>query len=152
AIIGGVVLLAALGFLPMLLAALAGVVAMVAAGVLEPHELYEPVKWDVIFLLAGVIPLGKALEQTGAAEFIGNSVARSSEVLPAIVVLWLFYMVTALLTEIVSNNASVVVMIPIAISAAQRLGVNPFAFVLAVTFAGSTAFLGPIGYQTNLFV
>ena len=137
---------------PILVSALAGVVAMVLAGVIQPNEIYDGVEWDVIFLLAGVIPLGMALEQTGGAELLGAAVAATSAVLPTIGVLWVFYIGTGLITEIISNNASVVLMIPVAIEAASRIGANPFAFVLTVTFAASMAFLGPIGYQTNLFV
>ncbi|WP_459192794.1 SLC13 family permease [Halosimplex sp. J119] len=135
-----------------LVSALAGIVAMVVAGVLEPNELYESVDWNVIFLLAGVIPLGVALERTGAAALVGAAVAASAGFLPDLLVLWLFYVTTGLITEVISNNASVVLMIPVAAAAATAIGANPFAFVLAVTFAASTSFLGPIGYQTNLFV
>ncbi|WP_375137043.1 SLC13 family permease [Halostella salina] len=140
------------GGFPILVTALAGVVAMVATGVLQPTEIYESVEWDVIFLLAGVIPLGVALEGTGGAALLGAALAGTGEYLPAIGVLWVFYLGTGLITEVVSNNASVVLMLPVAVDTATRIGANPFAFVLAVTFAASTAFLGPIGYQTNLFV
>ncbi len=152
AIIAGVVVLAALGVFPILVTALAGVVAMVATGVLKAHELYDSVEWNVIFLLAGVIPLGIALEASGGAELLGGMVAVSANFLPIIAVLWVFYIATGLITEVISNNASVVLMIPVAIEAATRIDANPFAFVLAVTFAASTSFLGPVGYQTNLFV
>jgi di/tricarboxylate transporter len=152
AIMGGVVAVAALEIYPILVSALAGVVAMVVTGVLEPNELYDAVEWDIIFLLAGVIPLGIALERTGAAALLAFGIVESAGTLPAIVVLWLFYLLTALLTNVISNNASVVLLIPVAAAAAAGIGANPFAFVLAVTFAASTAFLGPIGYQTNLFV
>jgi len=135
-----------------LVTALAGVVAMVVADVLDAAELYDAVDWDVIFLLAGVIPLGIALEGTGVAALLGEVVAAAAAQLPVVVVLWLFYVVTGLVTEVISNNASVVLMVPVAAAAATAIGANPFSFVLAVTFAASTAFLGPIGYQTNLFV
>jgi di/tricarboxylate transporter len=138
--------------LPIMVTALAGVVAMVAAGVLRPTELYDAVEWDVIFLLAGVIPLGMALEQTGGADLLGNLVATTATVLPTVGVLWVFYLATGLVTGVVSNNASVVLMLPVAVEAAVSIGANPFAFVLAVTFAASTAFITPVGYQTNLFV
>ncbi len=151
-IILGVVLLASFGVFPILLSALAGVVAMVVSGVLKPHEVYDSVSWDVIFLLAGVIPLGMALEQTGGAELIGEAIAASAGVLPSVAVLWLLYITTGLITGMISNNASVVLLIPVAVNAAAKLGANPFSFVLAVTFAASTAFLTPVGYQTNLFV
>jgi di/tricarboxylate transporter len=152
AIVAGVVALPALNVLPILVSALAGVVAMVVAGVLHPGELYESVEWSVIFLLAGVIPLGIALERSGGAELLGQAVAASADFLPAIGVLWVFYIATGLVTEVISNNASVVLMIPVAVEAATGIGADPFAFVLAVTFAASTSFLGPVGYQTNLFV
>ncbi|WP_254546505.1 SLC13 family permease [Halomarina pelagica] len=152
AIIAGVVAAAGLGLVPILVSALAGVVAMVATGVLQPNELYESVEWNVIFLLAGVIPLGNALQQTGAADLLGALVASTASALPLLAVLWVFYLATAILTNVISNNASVVLMIPVAAKAATEIGANPFAFVLAVTFAASTAFLTPIGYQTNLFV
>jgi len=152
AIIAGVVILPALGVFPIVVSALAGVSAMVVTGVLKPTELYESIDWNVIFLLAGVIPLGIALEQTGGADLIGGAIAASADVLPAVGVLWVFYIGTALVTNVISNNASVVLMIPVAIEAANQLGANAFAFVLAVTFAASTAFMTPVGYQTNLFV
>ncbi|ELY64403.1 SLC13 family permease [Natronococcus jeotgali] len=152
AIMIGVVAVAALDLYPILLSALGGVVAMVVTGVLEPNELYDAVEWDVIFLLAGVIPLGIALEGSGAAAYLAWLVVSTAGFLPTIVVLWLFYIVTGLITEVVSNNASVVLMIPVGAAAAAGIGANPLAFVFAVTFAASTSFLGPIGYQTNLFV
>ncbi|EMA40565.1 SLC13 family permease [Halobiforma nitratireducens] len=152
AIMVGVVAVAALDIYPILLSALAGVVAMVVTGVLEPNELYDAVEWNVIFLLAGVIPLGIALEGSGAAAYLAWLVVSTAGFLPAIVVLWLFYVTTGLITEVISNNASVVLLVPVAAAAASAIGSNPFAFVMAVTFAASTAFLGPIGYQTNLFV
>ena len=151
-IIAGVVALPALNILPIVVSALAGVVAMIFTGVLKPTELYSSVEWNVIFLLAGVIPLGIALQQTGAAALLGDAVASTATFLPAIGVLWVFYLATGLLTSVISNNASVVLMIPVAASAAQSIGANAFAFVLAVTFAASTAFMTPVGYQTNLFV
>lgn len=148
----GVVGLAALGVLDILVAALAGVIAMVFGGVLDPDELYDAVEWDVIFLLAGLIPLGIAFDQTGAATLIGALVAESAAYLPALGVLWVFYVITALTTAVVSNAGSVVLMIPVGVATAADLGANPFAFVLAVTFAASADFMTPIGYQTNLLV
>nr|WP_089649802.1 SLC13 family permease [Halobacterium hubeiense] len=152
ATIVGVIGAATLLPINIVVSALAGVVAMVATGVLRPGEIYESVDWNVIFLLAGVIPLGIALEQTGGAELLGALVASTGQFLPAIGVLWVFYMATSLITGVISNNASVVLMIPVAVEASLEVGANPFAFVLAVTFAASTAFMTPVGYQTNLFV
>ncbi|MEF8852332.1 MAG: SLC13 family permease [Haloarculaceae archaeon] len=147
-----VVALAALDVLPIVVAALAGALAMVLTGCLDATEVYDAVQWDVVFLLAGVIPLGIALETTGGADLLAGVVVESGALLPPVGVLGLLYLVTALLTNIISNNASVVLMVPVAVEAAQALGVNTFSFVLAVTFAASTAFMTPVGYQTNLFV
>jgi len=151
-IVGGVVALAALEVLPILTGALAGVVAMVATGCIRPGELYDAVDWSVIFLLAGVIPLGVALEQSGGAAYLASLVVAAAGDSPPIVVLGLFYLVTSLMTEMISNNASVVLMIPVGVDTATRIGADPFSFVLAVTFAASTSVLTPIGYQTNLMV
>ncbi len=151
-IVVGVVTLAAVDVLPIVTAALAGSLGMVLTGCLRPTEVYESVQWDVIFLLAGVIPLGIAMEQTGGADLIADLVVLASGSLPIIAVLGLMYVVTALLTNVISNNASVVLMVPVAVTVAQELGASAFSFVLAVTFAASTAFMTPVGYQTNLFV
>jgi di/tricarboxylate transporter len=153
-IIVGVVGIAALELYPILVTALAGVVAMVATGCVRPTELYESVDWSVIFLLAGLIPLGIAMERSGAAEWLAGVIVVGSlgAGLSAVLVLGLFYLATALITELISNNASVVLMIPVAVEAAAQIDANAFAFVLAVTFGASTSMLSPIGYQTNLMV
>ncbi|MDY6765324.1 MAG: SLC13 family permease [Halobacteria archaeon] len=151
-IVSLVVALAALNILPIMVSALGGALAMVLTGCIKPTELYDSIQWDVIFLLAGVIPLGIAMQETGAAELLANLIIVSADFLPHVVVLGIFYIFTALLTNVISNNASVVLMIPVAISAATEINANPFAFVLAVTFAASTAFMTPVGYQTNLFI
>ena len=151
-IIAVVVGLAALEVVPILVSALGGIVAMVATGCVKPNEVYSSVDWSVIFLLAGLIPLGVAMERTGAAEWLAGLVVVSSGGLDVVIVLGLFYLFTALITNVVSNNASVVLMIPVAIDTAEAIGADPFSFVLAVTFAASTAMLTPIGYQTNLMV
>jgi di/tricarboxylate transporter len=152
-LVAAVVGLAALTPIPIVAAALAGALGMVLTGCLRPTEVYDTVQWDVIFLLAGVIPLGLALETTGGAALIADGVVAASATLPAVAVLGLLYVITAVLTNIVSNNASVVLMVPVAIEVAGQLpGDAALAFVLAVTFAASTAFMTPVGYQTNLFV
>ncbi len=151
-IVLAVVGLAALDVLPILISALGGIVAMVATGCVKPEEVYPSVDWSVIFLLAGLIPLGVAMERTGAAEWLANVIVVFGIGLSPVVLLGAFYLFTSLITNVVSNNASVVLMIPVAIDTAQSIGADPFAFILAVTFAASTAMMTPIGYQTNLMV
>ncbi|WP_331234869.1 SLC13 family permease [Natronorarus salvus] len=151
-IIVGVIGLAAFEVFPIMVTALGGMVAMVATGCVRPTEVYDSVDWNVIFLLAGLIPLGIAMEQTGAAAWLASVIVIASAGLSAVLVLGLFYLATALITELISNNASVVLMIPVAVDAAIQIDANVFAFVLAVTFGASTSMLSPIGYQTNLMV
>jgi len=148
----GVILLAAFDIMPILVSALLGVVLMVMTGCLRPGEIYGAVRWDVIFLLAGLIPLGTAMENSGTTEWLANQLVNSGAGLSGYWLLTLFYLVTAMLTEILSNNATVVLMLPIAVKVAVTLGLNPYAFMYAVTFASSNSFMTPIGYQTNTMV
>jgi len=144
--------IAALDLLPIVIAALGGVVAMVVTGCIDTNEAYDAVSWNIIFLLAGVIPLGLAMQRTGGAEFLAGLLVQSADVLPVLAVLGLFYLLTGVLANIITPVASVVLMIPIAVDTAERIGANGVAFLLAVMFAGSAAFMTPIGYQTNLMV
>ena len=151
-IMAAVVLGAALTPLPIVVTALLGVVIMVATGCLEKDDMYTSVSWPVIFLLAGVIPLGIAMTKSGGADLIAGLLAAHAGELHPILVLMALYLVTTLLTELVSNNASVVILVPVAISLGQILQIDIFALVLAVMFAASTSFLSPIGYQTNTMI
>ncbi|MDS0297663.1 SLC13 family permease [Halogeometricum sp. S1BR25-6] len=152
AVLFGVVTLAALDVLPIAVAALAGVVAMVVSGVLSPNEAYDAVNWNVVFLLAGVVPLGIALRETGAVALVADSLVVATAGLAPVVVLALFYLLTGAFANVITPVASVVLFLPVAVSTAARAGADPFSFALAVTFAASTAFTTPVGYQTNLMV
>ncbi len=152
AIIAGVVLIAALEIAPILVTAVVGCVLMVLTGCLTVTELHESIRWDVIFLLAGVIPLGVALQVTGGAQFLADLVAQAAHLLPSFGVIWLFYVVAMLITAIISNNATVVVLLPVALATAETLGVDPKALALAIMFAASNDFSTPIGYQTNTMI
>jgi di/tricarboxylate transporter len=152
AIIVGVVLIAAFNITPILVSALAGVILMVITGCLKPGEIYGAVRWDVIFLLAGLIPMGIAMEKSGATQWLADHLVSIGGNLSGYWILVFFFIVTVGLTEILSNNASVLLMIPIAASVAKTLGLNPFALMFAVTFAASCSFMTPIGYQTNTMV
>ncbi|HIK31431.1 MAG TPA: SLC13 family permease [Oscillatoriales cyanobacterium M59_W2019_021] len=151
-ITAAVVLVAAIGWMPILVSALAGVILMVVTGCLKPGEIYDAVRWDIIFLLAGLIPLGIAMDKSGATKWLAEHLVSMGQNLPSSWILTLFFIATALLTEILSNNASVVLMLPIAVEVAKTLDLNPFAFMFAVTFAASNSYITPIGYQTNTMV
>ncbi len=148
----GVVILAALDWAPILVSSLIGVVVMVLTGCLRPGEIYGAVRWDVIFLLAGLIPLGIAMEKSGTTEWLASGLVALGSDLSGFWILFFFFVVTSLLTEIISNNAAVVLMIPVAVQVAEALDLNPVAFMYAVTFASSNSFMTPIGYQTNTMV
>jgi di/tricarboxylate transporter len=125
---------------------------MVLTGCLKVNELHESVRWDVIFLLAGVIPLGLALEKTGGAQLLADLAAKSAEYVPPLVVLAVFYLIAMILTELISNNATIVVMVPVGAATATALGLDAKAFILAIMFAASTSFSTPVGYQTNTMI
>jgi di/tricarboxylate transporter len=148
----GVILLAAFDLVPILVSALVGVVLMVVTGCLKPGELYGAVRWDIIFLLAGLIPLGIAMEKSGSTEWLAQRLVAWGGDLSGFWVLLFFYIITSLATEILSNNASVVLLLPIAVEVAEKLDLNPFTFMFVVTFAASNSFMTPIGYQTNTMV
>jgi len=152
AIVGGVVMLASLGVQPILVTAIEGCVLMVLTRCLTITELHESIRWDVIFLLAGVIPLGIALEKTRGARLLADLAVRAAEHVPPIAVLYIFYFVAMVLTELISNNATVVLMVPIGVATAQTLGIDPKAIVLCIMFAASTSFSTPVGYQTNTMI
>ncbi len=151
-IMTAVVLGAALSPLPIVVTALLGVVVMVATGCVGKEDMYTGVSWPVIFLLAGVIPLGIAMTKSGAADLLAGLLATQTGGWHPILVLMALYLMTTLLTELVSNNASVVILVPVAISLGHILQIDFFALVLAVMFAASTSFLSPIGYQTNTMI
>jgi di/tricarboxylate transporter len=151
-IVAGVVFGAVLTPLPIVVTALLGVVAMVATGSLAEEDLYSGVSWNVIFLLAGVIPLGIAMTKSGAAAWLGSLLAMYALDWHPLMVLMALYAITTLMTEIVSNNASVVILVPVATSLAELLNMTIFPLVLTVMFAASTSFLTPVGYQTNTMI
>ena len=152
AIMAGVVAVAALDLASIVIAALGGVFCMVVTGCLTPSEAYDSVAWNVIFLLAGVIPLGLAMEATGGAAVIAEGLVATATLLPLVGVLLLFYLVTGLFANVITPVATVVLMIPVAVDAAARLDASGFTFLLAVMFASATSFMTPVGYQTNLMV
>jgi di/tricarboxylate transporter len=148
----GVVILAALNLMSILLSSIIGVILMVVTGCIKPSEIYGAVHWDVIFLLAGLIPLGTAMEKSGATTLLANALTGIGGHLSGYWLLTIFFVVTSILTEVLSNNASVVLLLPVAAQVAEKVGLNPMAFIFAITFAASNSFMTPIGYQTNTMV
>lgn len=143
---------AALGWMSIVASALLGCVALVVLRLLDPDEAYEAIDWRVILLLAGIIPLGIALQKTGGAALAANQLINLVGHYGPTATLAAVYLMTSTLTEFMSNNASAVLVVPIAIATADSLGVDPKPFLIAVAFAASTSFATPISYQTNTMV
>jgi di/tricarboxylate transporter len=151
-ILGSVLVLAAFGAVSILMATLIGAVAMVVTRCITIEEAYQAIDWKIIFLLGGILPLGLALQQSGGAEWLTDRLLRPAISMGPVAVLATLYITTAVLTETMSNNAAAVLLAPIAFSVAARMGVDPRPFLIAITFAASTSFATPVGYQTNTMV
>lgn len=143
---------AALGWLPIVASALLGCLALVALRLLTPDEAYESIDWQVILLLAGIIPLGIALQKTGGATLVANLLLDVLGPYGPLATLAAIYLMTSVLTEVMSNNASAVLVVPIALATAESMGVDAKPLLIAVAFAASTSFATPISYQTNTMV
>ncbi|MBT3216475.1 MAG: SLC13 family permease [Candidatus Marinimicrobia bacterium] len=152
----GVVTVAALGIMPIMIAALIGWVVLLLLKVITPNESYQSVQWNVIILIAALIPLGIVIQTSGTADWISNSLFNFSmsfeEAWQPYILLSLIYLITVILTEVSSNAATAIIMSPIALALAAKLGYDPRPFIFAVCFAASASFITPIGYQTNLMV
>ncbi len=152
AIIAGVVGTAAFNLVPIVISAISGCVLLVLTGCLTMEEAYNAVEWKIIFLLAGVLTLGVALEKTGAALLLSDWLIATVGIWGPVALVSAFYLMTSLLTEAMSNNATAALLTPIAITTAQSMGVDPRPFLMAITFAASASFMTPVGYQTNTLI
>jgi len=151
-IIALVVLFSALELLPIMVAAIFGAVLMVITGCINIKEAYANIDWMVIFLLAGLIPMGIALQKSGLVRSAADNLLILFGDLSPVFILSALYIGTVLLTSILSNTATAIVVAPIGISMALSLGVNPKPFLMAIMFGASTSLITPIGYQTNTLV
>ncbi|MFN3555578.1 MAG: SLC13 family permease [Bacteroidales bacterium] len=147
-----IIALASLNILPIMVAALAGCVFLILTGCLSMEEAYKAIDWKVIFLLAGAMSLGVALDKSGAARLISDFLIQGVGAWGPIAIVSVLYLITSLMTETMSNNASAVLLAPIAIAAAIAMEVDARPFLMAITFAASSSFMTPIGYQTNTMI
>ena len=151
-----VMLLSALGIVPILKGAIIAVVILLTLKVISPVEAYNSIHWQVIVLIATLIPLGHAIQTSGTADWIGNNIIILVRLFPdqmqPRMLLALIYLLTIILTETSSNAATAIIVTPIAIVSSINLGLDPRPFIFAVCFAASASFITPIGYQTNLMV
>ncbi|MBN1277324.1 MAG: SLC13 family permease [Deltaproteobacteria bacterium] len=146
------IVLAALGFIPVQTALVSAAAVMVLTNLISIREVYENVDWSVIILLGAMIPVGQALETTGAAETIVMQLLRISGQMPPLASLVIILVGTMFLSDIINNAAATVLVAPIAVKVALTLGVSPDPFLMSVALGASCAFLTPIGHQSNTLV
>ncbi len=152
AILVAVIAVAGLGLLPIVVSALVGCATMALTGCFSFEDVYEAMDWKIVILLGAILPLGIALDKTGLAQHIVDGGMQLVGQHGPLAVLLMVYLLTALLTEMMGHNPSVVLMVPIAISIAHALHANPVPFVITVAFAAATSFATPVGYPTNTMV
>ena len=152
AIMGFVVLAAALGILPIAVSAMLGLGLMLVTGCLDWRDAVSALSVPVVMIIVTALALGKALMGTGMAAVLAFAFVDVASGLPIPLILSSFMLLMIVMTNIVSNNAAAVIGTPIAVSIAQQLGVSPEPFILAVLFGANMSFATPYGYQTNLLI
>jgi di/tricarboxylate transporter len=150
--LGGLVALAAFGVAPILLLAVLAVAVVLVARCVDADEAFSFVDGRLLALIFSMLAVGAALQHSGAVRIVVEALAPLIAALPPVLALWAVYLITSVLTELVTNNAVAVVVTPVAIGLAAALGYDARPFVVAVMVAASAAFATPIGYQTNMLV
>jgi di/tricarboxylate transporter len=151
-IMGGVVLSVLAGWLPIYIAAICGALLMVLSGCLTMDDAYRAIEWRAVFLIAGMLPLGLAMQSTGAAELLTSQVVR---VVGGLGPLWLvaaLYMTTAIAAQVMPTSAVAILMAPIALSTANQLGLSPYALVMTISLSASASFMSPVAHPANVLI
>jgi di/tricarboxylate transporter len=152
AVMAAVLVPAIAGWMPLPVTALLGVVLMVLTGCLTMNEAYRAIEWQAVFLIAGMLPLGIALERTGAARLVAEGMVALIGAAGPLVVMAGLFLLAALASQVMPNAAVAVLLAPIAYSTAQGLGVSPYPLMMAVAVSSSAAFLSPVGHPANVLV
>ena len=151
-VLAGIVILAGLGVGSIFMLATLGVAAVLVSRCIDAEEAFQSVEGSLLVLIFSMLAIGKGLENSGAVTLVADNLAPYLSMLPPFLLVWAIYLMTSILTEIVSNNAVAVVVTPVAIGLAAAIGVDPRPLVVAVMVAASASFATPIGYQTNTLV
>ena len=151
-IFAAAITVAALGLAPIVISALGGVLLMALTKCIDMNDAYKRVEWKVYFLIAGLIPLGIAVQNTGLDDQIAKAFLDITHGLDGFAVIVILYAFTVLVTNVMANNATALLMAPIAVKIALQLGIDPKALLLTVMFGASTSFFTPVGYHTLTLV
>ncbi len=152
AIMAAVVLTVVVGFLPIYIAAVAGAVLMVVTGCVTMDEAYRTIEWKAVFLIAGMLPLGIAMEQTGAATFLTHQVVNAVGDLGSMAVVGALFLVTALCAQFMPTAAVAILMAPIALNTARDIGISHEALMMAVAMSASASFMSPVAHPANVLI
>jgi di/tricarboxylate transporter len=148
----GVILVAALDLVRIAASAFAGAVLLILLRVISPDEAYSGLRPEILLLIAGMVVIGIAMEQTGLAAEATSWMVRSADGVEPLAAMILLYGATLLLTELLSNATVAVLLTPVAVALGESLGVSPRPFLVTIMMAASAAFATPFGYQTNVLV
>ncbi|KPK91700.1 MAG: hypothetical protein AMJ88_12960 [Anaerolineae bacterium SM23_ 63] len=151
-VMGLVLLPAILGWVPIAISALGGVALMILTGCLTMEEAYRFIQWKAILLIAGMLPLGIAMEQTGAARFLAEGVVNIVGGLGPLAIMAGLFILAALASQVMPNPAVAVLLAPIALNTAADLGVSPYPLMMTVAVSASAAFLSPVGHSANILI
>ena len=155
--LAAIILLVSLNLAPIVAASLIGCGFLFLTGCLHTKEAYQSIDWSIIFLIYGMLGIGLAMQDTGAAQLIAGGMISAvenvfSDTVKPFAILAGIYLCTAILTELLSNNATIVLMAPITLWVAADMGIDPRPLLIATMIAASASFSTPIGYQTNTYV
>jgi len=151
-ILAGVLIPTLLGWLPIYISAICGAALMVLTGCLSMDEAYRFIEWKAVFLIAGMLPLGVAMEQTGTAQFLAEGVISLVGPMGPIAILAAMFVLSTLTSQIMPNAAVAVLLAPIALNAAADLGISPYPLMMVVAISASAAFLSPVAHPSNVLV
>jgi di/tricarboxylate transporter len=151
-IMGGVILTVLVGWLPIAIAAIAGSALMIVTGCLSIDEAYRQIDWRAVFLIAGMLPLGIAMEQSGAAQFLANGMIALVGGFGATAIMVGLFLLTSVASQFMPNAVVTVLMAPIALSTAAEQNLSPYALMMVVAISASAAFMSPVGHPANVLV
>lgn len=148
----GVLLPVLFGWLPIYISAVAGAALMILTGCLNMDEAYRFIEWKAVFLMAGMLPLGIAMESTGTAQVLASGVISLVGDLGPMAILASIFLLTALASQVMPNAATAVLLFPIALNTAADLGISPYPLMMTVAVSASASFLSPVAHAANVLV